>query len=131
MVLPASRPRSSFVAVAAVLFAGGSPSKFASALSLIARNCTDLAALPTGPMTEDVDLFLDSDVFACDEVRNGCESPGWCLACVRYCFTPTLWNTRFARSVYPYDGSVERNFMLSGLPSNTSRLTSGEANGID
>ena len=33
-------------------------------------------------MTENVDLFLDSDVFACDEVRNGFDVSGM-VSCLR------------------------------------------------
>eukprot|EP00904_Undaria_pinnatifida_P004723 jgi/Undpi1/14251/HiC_scaffold_9.g03900.m1 len=70
MVLPASRLHAIAAAVAVV--AGTSSSILASAaLELTASDCAGFAALPTGAMTEDVNLFLDDAVaFTCDEVTT-------------------------------------------------------------
>lgn len=70
MVLPASRLHAIAAAVAVV--AGTSSSILASAaLELTASDCAGFAALPTGAMTEDVNLFLDDAVaFTCDEVSK-------------------------------------------------------------
>lgn len=79
MVLPASYRGHALVAIAALVAGGSSSSSmFASALELTVADCSDLAALPSGLMTEDVNLFLDDAMaFTCDDVSNMYE-------CVQY-----------------------------------------------
>lgn len=74
MVLQASRLHA-FAAIAALVAGGSSSSSmFASAhLKLTAADCSDLAALPTDAMAEDVNLYLDDAIaFTCEQVSTVC-----------------------------------------------------------
>ena len=69
MVPPVSRFHAFAAAVA--FFVGGYSSIFASALDLEIADCSGVAHMPTGSMTEDVNVFLcDATSFKCEEVRK-------------------------------------------------------------